>query len=232
MVKLRILFLSALLFLCYSYCFSRCDTLEGYQNIYPKNEFKDSSSLQYEISKVRERLIDNEFDKFLEDNFNDTNKCIEILYNCKIDSIVDKRLIWYSDIDYDNGWMYRTSSTFFVSQRMKAYSWIIRLYFELNLKEDDIMVFKTDNKGTIYDYKSKWIMDSTGYDSEYVKNGGLLIKTRIGDEPLNYYKSNNSNLLDLERKFYLWILKLKERGIEYLKLNKIAPLTEEEFEIQ
>ena len=94
------------------------------------------------------------------------------------------------------------------------------------------MVFKTDNKGTIYDYKSKWIMDSTGYDSEYVKNGGLLIKTRIGDEPLNYYKSNNSNLLDLERKFYLWILKLKERGIEYLKLNKIAPLTEEEFEIQ
>ncbi|MFA7325136.1 MAG: hypothetical protein WC121_00590 [Candidatus Kapaibacterium sp.] len=246
MIESRILFIYSTLFLIYSYSYSITDNLEKCQKTFKKNDLIYQGSFQSVMDNVKERLIDNKFNEFLKNYNYDTTDCIRLLFNIKIDNIISTNQFWYSDLNADNGILYRNYSSHFVSQKMKSYSWIIRLYYELNLKNDEFMVFKSKNRRTIFDYKSKWLMDSTaifdykskwlmdstGFDLEYIRTNGFFIKTRVGDKPLHYYKIQSQEISELECKFQKWMIKLEYYGLDYLKSNKIAPLSEEEFEIQ
>lgn len=235
MFNIRIFILTFLLSIFYIASYCTKDSLSRLQEDSMDDGLNYHKILEEKMDRIEKRLIDDELNELLADYNFDTTECIKQLFEFQIDSIIDKNLLWYSDMAIDNAIIYKEVESVFVSQKLKALSWIVILYYGIDLEENDIIIFKSTKNKRIFDYRSKWLTDS-GYIPKYGEKGeeigGLIIRTRKGDRPLHYFKIQDLNQLELESKFEIWINKLEKYGLEYLKMNKIAPLTEEEFEIQ
>lgn len=235
MFNIRIFILTALLSIFYIATYCSKDSLSRQQKDSIENDLNYNKILEKKMDKIEKRLIDDELNELLADYNFDTTECIKQLFKFQIDSIIDKHLLWYSEMAIDNAIIYKEVESVFVSQKLKALSWIVILYYEISLEENDIVIFNSTKKNRIFDYHSEWLTDS-GYIPKYgekeEEKGGFIIRTRKGDGPLHYFKDQDSDLLKLETKFDNWINKLEIYGLEYLKMNKIAPLTKDEFDIQ
>ena len=165
-------------------------------------------------------MADNKIKKFVRKSGSEQNAIDKLMHICLPDTFFyydKKKLIWYS-----NRPMKFVEIDYYASRKLQAYFWIQKIYYSdyITNKKDFYYEFVDESENLIWDYQDLDLDKKIDfYGLEFV-----LKKSRENfSKQVGYVKNNNDSYKKLENSFQTWYIEMTEKGLQYMRENKIQP---------
>lgn len=156
---------------------------------------------------------------------------IKSLITFSLNDTINSQQIWYNETVGKNINPLERSTEgadkFYASLKLKAYFWILQIYnSKYSCLNGNLCVFIGDSNNFIFDYEILNHQQQKQILKEILTQDNKDLKIDI-----QYKKRLSVDLSELNRSFEIWYVNMKEKGLNYMRTQKISPINEDQYKI-